>query len=45
MLEASCIACDAEGKPVEIVFHLYFEKGSWQLAINPAMKILKSGDR
>jgi hypothetical protein len=44
MLEASCIACDAEGKPVEIVFHLYFEKGSWQLAINPALKILKSGD-
>lgn len=33
MLEASCIACNAEGKPVEIVFHLYFENGNWQLAI------------
>ena len=33
MLEASCIACDGDGKPVEIVFHLYFENGNWQLAI------------
>jgi PRTRC genetic system protein A len=33
MLEASRIACDANNKPVEIVFHLYFENGNWQLAI------------
>ncbi|MCL1489660.1 MAG: Mov34/MPN/PAD-1 family protein [Pseudanabaena sp. Salubria-1] len=33
MLEASRIACDADNKPVEIVFHLYFENGNWQLAI------------
>jgi PRTRC genetic system protein A len=33
MLEASCLACDAQGKPVEIVFHLYFENENWQLAI------------
>ena len=34
MLEASRIACDANNHPVEIVFHLYFEKGNWQLAIS-----------
>jgi hypothetical protein len=33
MLEASRIACDANNHPVEIVFHLYFENGNWQLAI------------
>ena len=33
MLEASRIACDANNNPVEIVFHLYFENGNWQLAI------------
>ena len=32
-LEASRIACDTNNRPVEIVFHLYFENGNWQLAI------------
>jgi PRTRC genetic system protein A len=32
MLQASRLATDKEGKPVEILFHLYFEV-SWQLVI------------
>ena len=33
MFEASRLACDTNNRPVEIVFHLYFENGNWQLAI------------
>ncbi|MFM7885721.1 MAG: Mov34/MPN/PAD-1 family protein, partial [Pseudanabaena sp.] len=33
MLEASRLASGANNQPVEILFHLYFENGNWQLAI------------
>lgn len=33
MFAASRLACDTDNRPVEIVFHLYFENGNWHLAI------------
>jgi PRTRC genetic system protein A len=33
MLEAARLPSNGEGKPVEILFHLHFENGNWQLTI------------